>query len=73
MQCSTQTIVGELTEVGQRLIVAVGGLGGKGNAALRTKGTCCNVTVLYLRRGPELNDINSICMKMLRVHATICC
>jgi GTPase involved in cell partitioning and DNA repair len=36
--CSTQTVVGELTEVGQRLVVAVGGLGGKGNAALRTKG-----------------------------------
>ena len=36
---STQTVVGELTEVGQRLVVATGGLGGKGNAALRTKGT----------------------------------
>lgn len=54
MYCSTQTIVGELTEVGQRLVVAVGGLGGKGNAALRTKGTCCNVTVLTQRSTFEL-------------------
>ena len=45
--CSTQTVVGELTEVGQRLVVAVGGLGGKGNAALRTKGECCCVAVLH--------------------------
>lgn len=45
--CSTQTVVGELTEVGQRLVVAVGGLGGKGNAALRTKGACCHAAVLH--------------------------
>ena len=54
-RCSTQTVVGELTEVGQRLVVAVGGLGGKGNAALRTKGAwyrvavlpCCTATALH--------------------------
>lgn len=55
MLCSTQAIVGELTEVGQRLVVAVGGLGGKGNAALRTKGTCCYVTVLMQMSRTQLH------------------
>lgn len=51
--CSTQTVVGELTEVGQRLVVAVGGLGGKGNAALRTKGACCCIALSLHCTEPE--------------------
>jgi hypothetical protein len=35
---TTQIVVGELTEEGQTLTVALGGLGGKGNAALKMKG-----------------------------------
>lgn len=35
---STGDLLGELTQVGESLVVAKGGLGGKGNAALRTKG-----------------------------------
>ena len=35
---STGEVVGELTESSQQLLVAAGGLGGRGNAALRTKG-----------------------------------
>ena len=34
----TGEVVGELTEASQQLLVAAGGLGGRGNAALRTKG-----------------------------------
>jgi GTP-binding protein len=35
---ATGLVVGELTKDGQQLVVAIGGQGGKGNAALRTKG-----------------------------------
>ena len=34
----TGEVVGELTDASQQLLVAAGGLGGRGNAALRTKG-----------------------------------
>jgi GTP-binding protein len=34
---TTQLVLGELTEPGQRLVVAGGGMGGRGNAALKTK------------------------------------
>lgn len=35
---STNEIIGELTREGQELVVANGGIGGRGNAALKTKG-----------------------------------
>jgi hypothetical protein len=46
---STQVVIGELTEEGQRLVVAMGGLGGKGNAALRTKGVMLLSSLSSLR------------------------
>ena len=64
--CSTQTVVGELTEVGQRLVVAVGGLGGKGNAALRTKGAWYRVAVLHYHCAESVFergcDIQMVCL-----------
>lgn len=41
---STGIVLGELTEVDQQLVVASGGIGGRGNAALRTKGEKASCT-----------------------------
>ena len=46
---STNEIIGELTREGQELVVAKGGIGGRGNAALKTKGE--KVFVLHPRGG----------------------
>jgi GTP-binding protein len=35
---STNEVIGELTRAGQELVVAHGGIGGRGNAAMKTKG-----------------------------------